>query len=239
MTRDQNCTLALEAIREIFINRGPDFHVRVLHNLERAYGDPHRHYHTMRHIGECLMAAKKFEFKDRKAFLAAILFHDVLYEIHRYDPSYKGESNEQASAKICEQVLIEGGVDQAVIDRTKKLIIMTQNHKVPEGDDEAQLFIDIDMSIVGASRERYQEYCPDVYREYLTLFPAKEFTLGRLGFLVKLDDETKIFKTAQYADRNQVAVDNMRWERQNIESIVARAVALNLSSTFQPGADYR
>lgn len=239
MHNSTDTALILKAIQEIFTNRGPEFHDKVLKYVERRYGESHRHYHTMRHIGECLTANENFSIKDRKAFLAAEVFHDIDYEIGRYAPGHKGESNEAISAKVCEEFLTEGGVEQKIIDRAKELIIMTQTHKAPDGDDEARLFMDIDMSIVGKSAPRYQEYCLDTAREYLSLFPADAYLAGRKHFLTGAVDKKPIFKTQHYASHEDQAAANIRWELANIESIVATAAALNKAQAASPSADYK
>src|SRR5689334_10156503 len=65
----------------------------VLEDLVRAYGEPHRHYHTLYHIAALLALLDRHgsDGSDREALTLAILFHDVVYDPARPD-------NEEASA---------------------------------------------------------------------------------------------------------------------------------------------
>ena len=141
---DQNPILL--AVRQVFPNRTPYRQREIHEQLTAAYSQPHRYYHTTKHLTEMLELTDRFVLKNKPAFLAALLFHDVVYEPERYAPDYAGLSNEQESALICEQVLRANGVNEQIIARAKELILMTEKHKAPEDDEEALLFVDIDMA---------------------------------------------------------------------------------------------
>src|SRR3989344_4723436 len=67
------------------------------HLLEKAYNEPHRHYHTFNHIRACLdeLSAARMAMQtlviDSNAIELAIWFHDFVY-----DPCL--DDNEHASA---------------------------------------------------------------------------------------------------------------------------------------------
>lgn len=213
----------IEALKEIFEDQGDDFRVSRLAEIIEHYNEPQRYYHTLRHIGKMLEMAEKFEIKDRKGFLAAILYHDIVYDPERYSPGFQGDSNEKASAHICRQVLTEAGIDASIIDRAEKLILWTQKHDAPADDEEAKLLMDIDMAIVGSSPAQYQEYCIATAKEFLTVFTPEQYLAGRKAFLTATKDKKPIFKTAHFAGHEEQAATNMAWELANIEAVVAAA----------------
>ena len=128
--------------------------------LQRRYGEPQRHYHTMQHLGECLA------WFDREQALAerpgevalALWFHDAIYDVHAHD-------NEARSADWARQALQAAGASDASADRVHALVMATRHDAVPEGRD-AELLIDIDLSILGAERARFDEYERQVHAEY-------------------------------------------------------------------------
>lgn len=232
---DQNPILL--AVRQVFPNRTPYDQRRIFDTISQAYTAPHRHYHTTKHLEEMLALTAKFELKDKPAFLAALLFHDIVYEAQRYSPDHKGLSNEQESALICEQMLRAGGVHEATIARAKELILMTETHKAPDGDEEALLFMDIDMAIVGAPERRYHEYACQNAREYLAAFAPDKYYMGRTMFLTHHKDKSPIFKTTHFADREKQAHENIAWELEHLGEIVAAAAFTNHVAGYQP--DYK
>lgn len=213
--------LLIGAIKEVFATQSDEFQSARLAEIVERYSEPHRHYHTLTHICEMLEMAKKFDITDT-AFLAAILYHDIVYEPGRYAPGYPGPSNEQDSADFCKEVLSAAQLDKTIIKRASDLIVMTQTHAAPEDDHEARLFMDIDMAIVGANPFRYEEYCYATTKEFLTVFTPEQYLAGRSHFLKHTKDQTPVFKTAYFEDREAPAMQNMTWELANLQTIVLR-----------------
>ena len=116
--------------------------------IESLYAEPHRRYHTARHIEACLglfdLAAPRMEQPDEVEI--ALWFHDVIYELCAAD-------NERRSADL----FIEragDGVDEAFRRRVEALIMVTVTHENPQGVDEA-FMIDIDLSSFGQPWEGF------------------------------------------------------------------------------------
>lgn len=227
----------LRAIQDIFRDRPRKFHSDIEESLRAAYGQKHRKYHTMAHIDDLLKEAEKFAFENKRAVLAAILFHDVFLDPGRYSPAFNGPSNEKVSADIAVSTLAEGGVDIVTTYRAKDLILMTEKHEVPKGDTEAQLFIDMDMSIIGASHRRYAEYAAHNALECLTVFTPEQYLAGRMAFLTKAIERGNIFKSVHYAEREQQAGKNMTWELAHLPQLTATAAMVNHVATYNP--DYK
>lgn len=128
--------------------------------LQRRYGEPQRHYHTMQHLGECLAWFEREKaLAERPGEVAlALWFHDAVYDVHAHD-------NEARSADWARQALRAAGAGDAAADRVHALVMATRHDAVPEGRD-AELLIDIDLSILGAERARFDEYEQQVGAEY-------------------------------------------------------------------------
>jgi len=139
--------------------------------LQRRYGEPQRHYHTMQHLGECLAWFEREKAQaERPAEVAlALWFHDAIYDVHAHD-------NEARSADWARQALLEAGVNTNAAERVHALVMATRHDAVPEGRD-AELLIDIDLSILGAARTRFDEYERQVHAEYA--FVPDEIRLPR------------------------------------------------------------
>lgn len=222
----------VDAIRVVFADRGPYEHEKIYEDLKRTYGQSHRHYHTLRHITEMLEISQDFELNDKKAFLAAVLYHDYIYEAERYAPNYVGMSNEQESAVRAQSILLNNGVPPEIVFRAKELILMTQTHKAPEDDHEAWLFMDTDMSIIGASQRRYSEYAGGNAREFLQVFMPETYLKGRTFFLEGA--KSPIFKTAQFAGREAQAQENIQWELKHLTELASAAFMANYVTHHKP-----
>lgn len=128
--------------------------------LQRCYAEPQRHYHTLQHLGECLAW---FELEKQQAehpgeVALALWFHDAVYDVHAHD-------NEARSADWARRALLDAGVPAPAAERVHALVMATCHDAVPEGRD-AELLIDIDLSILGADPVRFAEYERQVHAEY-------------------------------------------------------------------------
>ena len=161
--------------------------------LALAWSEPQRKYHTLQHLGECLgrfetlaaLAAHPAEVE------AALWFHDAVYDVHRAD-------NEQRSAVWAERAARGGGADAAVAARLHALVMVTRHTGVPQGEDEA-LLVDIDLSILGASAERFAEYEAQIRAEYGHV-PEALFAERRSAILRAFLGRDRIFRTARLHD---------------------------------------
>jgi predicted metal-dependent HD superfamily phosphohydrolase len=128
--------------------------------LQRRYSEPQRHYHTMQHLGECLAwFEREKELAERPGEVAlALWFHDAIYDVHAHD-------NEARSADWARSAMLERGAAKEAAERVHALVMATRHDAVPEGRD-AELLIDIDLSILGAERARFDEYERQVHAEY-------------------------------------------------------------------------
>lgn len=131
--------------------------------LMTAWSEPQRHYHDQRHLRECLaLWARWCEYSLRAGEVAiALWFHDAIY-----DP--QGSNNELNSAAWAARSLVRAGADSDTAQRVHDLVMATQ-HDAPAAlgsSPDAQLLVDIDLSILGSPAERFERYDQDVRKEY-------------------------------------------------------------------------
>ena len=158
--------------------------------LQRRYAEPQRHYHTMQHLGECLawFEREKALAEHPGEVALALWFHDAIYDVHAHD-------NEARSADWAREALLDAGADGDAAGRVHALVMATRHDAVPEGRD-AELLIDIDLSILGAERPRFDEYERQVQAEY-AFVPDEVRLPRRRAILQRFLDRKAIYATAR------------------------------------------
>src|SRR5262249_14321242 len=73
---------------------------------------------------------------------------------------------EQRSAEFAARALTELGLEAPTIQRVCDLIMLTRTHVRPESDAEADLFLTLDLSILGAEPAAYAHYVASIRKEY-------------------------------------------------------------------------
>jgi dephospho-CoA kinase/pantetheine-phosphate adenylyltransferase len=163
-----------------------------------SYKQPQRKYHDLVHIAEGLLALDGF--RDQIAALDAFelgwFFHDIVY-----DPSdTKKGSNELKSKQELIDISSTLNVATGVTNRAAQFIEATIEHKAYESDSDGAFFLDNDLWILGAPRNRYDKYVQDLREEY-SVFDDEAFKSGRAKFLQSMLGREQIFKTQHFADR--------------------------------------
>lgn len=162
--------------------------------LLAAYEEPQRHYHSLQHLAECLAHF------DQVRHLAsypgevalALWFHDAVYDV-------QGKSNEQQSADWAVRALQAAGAGEASRARVLQLIMATQHHAEVHEPDQ-QLLVDIDLSILGATPERFAEYDRQVRAEY-SWVPGLIYRVKRKAVLKSFLDREHIYNTPYFRER--------------------------------------
>lgn len=162
--------------------------------LTARYSEPHRAYHTMQHLGECFAWFEKTRqlalHPGEVAF--ALFFHDAIYDTHASD-------NEARSATLAGDVMMEYVRGDSDTERVKALIMATKHDAVPRNDD-ARLLVDIDLAILGAEPDRFDEYERQVRREYEWVAETA-FRAGRLKILEQFLARPRIYGTEFFFGR--------------------------------------
>lgn len=168
--------------------------------LLARYAEPHRAYHTEQHLEECFAhwGAVRGSAQRPGEVELALWFHDAVYDSRR-------EDNEGKSAELAREAIRRAGLDTAVADRVEALILATRHASPPPGGDAAAL-VDVDLAILGASAERFDEYERQVRTEYAWV-PAPLFRWKRRTLLQELLERPRLFSTAHF---QQVAEEPAR-----------------------------
>jgi predicted metal-dependent HD superfamily phosphohydrolase len=146
--------------------------------LEAAYGEPHRRYHTRRHIEQCLaLLAQVPDLMDseRQVLTYAIWWHDAVYDARASD-------NEAHSAEMAKADLREFDVSLHVRDEVARLIRLTAGHQVEADDRLGEILVSIDLLILGAPDGVYDAYVRHVREEYAHV-PDEAWRQGRAAVL--------------------------------------------------------
>lgn len=156
------------------------------------YYQPHRAYHNFKHIDQCLREfdQAKHLAVDPYAVEAAIWFHDLIYLPLDKD-------NEEKSAKVAydKMCCTPADFNQKVFNH-----IMATKHKVLPVDPDSQLLVDIDLSILGQSQDKFDEYERRIRQEYYWV-SEDVFTSGRSGILMSFLERPAIYSTSFFKDR--------------------------------------
>jgi len=162
--------------------------------LLSRWAEPHRKYHTLQHLEECLaLFTSECSLAEHPGEVAiALWFHDAVYDTGRHD-------NEAASAQWARQVLLEAGADAVVAERVHGLIMATRHSEVPSTPD-ARLLVDIDLAILGAEPARFAEYERQIRDEY-GFVPEPFFRDKRAEVLRGFLQRPALFATQSFAHR--------------------------------------
>lgn len=166
--------------------------------LQESYSERHRHYHTGRHIDECLTLFDELRglcrFPDEVEL--AIWLHDAVYRPRRSD-------NEERSARLAADWLTAEGVESDVVERVRSLILVTRHTGRPASRDE-QVLVDIDLHILGAPADRFDEYEAQVRREY-SWVPSTVFRRRRAEILGDFQARDPLYHTEECRTRFEAA----------------------------------
>ena len=171
--------------------------------LDKLYGEPHRKYHNMWHVQDCLniLEAITDDSPPREAALA-LLWHDAVYV-----PGDK--RNEELSAGLLRSMAPVLTVD---VEVSCNAILATKNHETSLDNAVARLVIDVDMSILGTFPIEYGLYVRSIRKEYSSV-SDEAWRVGRGGFLTHTLNSNRIFQTEPgYAFFEAKARENMRRE---------------------------
>jgi predicted metal-dependent HD superfamily phosphohydrolase len=184
----------------------------VLDRLVAAYSEPHRHYHTLEHLGEMFAIAEELAnvARDPAAVDLAIWFHDAAY-----DP--RAADNEERSAALLTDLLRPLGVPAAILAHVGVMIRSTAHTTAGRFDADTAVLLDADLAVLGADEPRYVRYAADIRREYAWVEDSA-YRIGRTKVLQGFMARPRIYRTERMhaiadepARRNlQAEIDRLR-----------------------------
>ena len=187
---------------------------QVYQELLDCYGQPHRAYHSVQHLVECIdLFEQVSHLAAQPAQLElALWFHDAVYQTQPQplpdQPHHAQNSNEQRSADWAAQFLHRCGANPAMIEQVMGLIMATQSHQASNADQ--QLMVDIDLAILGSTPTRFAQYQQQICKEYDFVAPAL-FAIKRREVLIGFYQRPRIYQTAYfYAHYEQPARQNLQ-----------------------------
>lgn len=174
------------------------------HALLAKYREAHRKYHNLQHLSECLTAFEQvIDLAPHAAEVEmALWFHDAIYDV-------RSSHNEERSAQWAQVELSMGGVSPESATLVCSLILATRHTSVPQTPD-AQLLVDIDLSILGSGEERFAEYERQIREEYSHV-PGFIFRRKRKSILSGFLARPRIYSTDHYhAELERPARQNLQ-----------------------------
>ncbi len=180
--------------------------IEVGRGLLEAWSQPHRTYHSVSHLRDILAGVDDLAVfaDDADAVRLAAWYHDAVYDGRPDD--------EERSARRAEQELSALGVVPALVDEVARLVRMTITHDPAQGDRNAEVLSDADLSALAVPPGRYQLNSAAIRGEYPHV-PDDVFRKGRLQVLAALLEGPGVFRTEPGRQRWEAAArDNMRAE---------------------------
>jgi predicted metal-dependent HD superfamily phosphohydrolase len=179
----------------------------LLDALVKCYSEPHRAYHTLSHIEDCITKARSIrdQVSDAGAVELALWYHDAVY-----DP--RAADNEARSAEVAARHLVM--LPGAQVERVMQMIAATRHPSQPD-DADARFVVDIDLSILGAMPDAFDAYEQAIRAEYAWV-PAVVYERERGKLLQALLDQPRLYLTDHFAARLEAPA------RSNLARSIAR-----------------
>lgn len=191
---------------------------KVFLDLVNAYSRPEKFYHNLQHINQVLEIIEQMNSRrlDYIPVQLSAWFHDVIYDSQSHD-------NEEKSAAYAEAALHSLKVPQIIINRVKYLILTTKNHQALPTDIDNQIFLDADLSILGASEGEYQTYAQAIREEYSWMSDV-DYQIGRQRVLTQFLQRKRLYLTDYaYKKFEKQAKHNLQLETINLSLQIQRS----------------
>jgi predicted metal-dependent HD superfamily phosphohydrolase len=189
-------------VRDVAPHAPPDDVVgRAGAELLVRWNEPARRYHTTRHLVEMFGALEELEeageIDGRQCSVArlAAWFHDAIY-----DPGASPGSNEMDSAALARDTLQELGFGAHDVHAIDRLIQLTASHDADGAEPFDAAFLDADLWILSAPKDRFDGYCDQVREEFAHV-PDPAYRRGRKALLEPLAHRDTIYRTSRALHR--------------------------------------
>jgi predicted metal-dependent HD superfamily phosphohydrolase len=164
----------------------------LLRQLIDLYAQPHRAYHNLGHVMECLelAASVRLRLANPPDVELALWYHDAVYQPRAAD-------NEERSAALAAAGLTS--LQPSRVETITALIVATKHQAIPTTQD-ARFVVDIDLAILGAAPPRFDAYEVSIRREYRWV-PGPLFARKRREVLRGFLGRPSIYSTPYFRSR--------------------------------------
>ena len=195
---------------------------RATKEIKKRYAEPHRFWHSEKHVREVLLFLLK-HINDRHHWLLLdAIFHDISYDVYSV-------VNEENSAHFMKESMRDFDLERLTHavrlgfslpeevpfkcwpkGNYERGILATKTHDTD--DPLIALLVDADMEVLGGSLNRYRRYARAIRKEY-GKFDDAAYANGRTKFLNGLLNRPRIFISEAATDTMEArARQNMQWE---------------------------
>jgi predicted metal-dependent HD superfamily phosphohydrolase len=174
----------LNLIRKYSSNE--DYNLECWNEIENNYSSKSRHYHNLEHLDDMISELSKVqsEVNNLDCILFSIYYHDIIYKPTKSD-------NEHQSALTFENRIAKTSFDK--LSECKAQIEATKEHKLSD-DNDTNILLDLDLSVLGKSTEEYKKYSENIRKEY-RIYPDFMYRKGRKKVLKSILELDFIYKT--------------------------------------------
>ena len=169
--------------------------------IETHYTSPGRHYHTLQHLENIFKELCECydDISDWDTMLFSLFYHDIIYNALKKD-------NEEKSVDLAVKRLVKINYHSHRIDLCYQEIMATKSHTLIDNYD-INLFTDADISILGYTWEKYEQYYKQVRKEY-NIYPDFLYKPGRKKVLQYFLNMENIFKTEFFRNKYENTARN-------------------------------
>ncbi|MEM8718126.1 MAG: hypothetical protein AAGE84_02300 [Cyanobacteria bacterium P01_G01_bin.39] len=192
----------------------PNLAESVFANLIKAYSDKKRHYHNLHHLQHILDSLTEVQalIVHFPALQLCAWFHDYIYDPQAID-------NEMESAIAAEKILSKLRVNFDTLRLAQQIILSTRKHEPFLEETDNLIFLDVDLSILGTSPDKYLAYSQAIRQEYSHL-SDRDYQTGRQQVLTQFLVKDRIYYTDYFYQKlESSARENLQTEINNLVSI--------------------
>ena len=188
--------------------------------LLARYTEPHRHYHTVRHLEEC--------FAERRPCGADAVGRPRSSSRCGFTTrSTTPRGTTTSSAAPIGHSRSRRGPGSTGRRRARRGVIMATRHDAIPADADAAVLVDVDLSILGAPPRRFDEYEREVREEYARV-PEVIFRRERRKSCAACSSARSSTTRRACANRTSGAHDQPRALRRTLEAQISLCLAMAL-----------
>jgi predicted metal-dependent HD superfamily phosphohydrolase len=164
--------------------------------LDSNYNQPHRTYHNLDHVKYMIEHANRLynEIEDVPEFYAAILFHDLVYDV-----GAPAGRNEDRSAIMAIEVMKRTFTTEVNYGTVYAFIMSTEHTgTLPFISNDCALIADIDIANFAGSEYEFRKSSERVMNEFVPVVGQENYARGRYEFLKGMLARPKIYYTPHF-----------------------------------------